>query len=300
MTASLETLWEPYTPPASWQPDLRDRRAAVLVRGGGDLASGVVLRLWRAGLPVVVTELPRPLVVRRKVSFAEAVYQGRTQVDGVPAVRVPAQADAVRAAWRAGEVPVVVDPEARLRHALRPAVLVDGRMTKRPPELGRDAAALVVGLGPGFVAGEHCHAVIETMRGHTLGRVIWRGAALPDTGLPEAVRQHQADRVLRAPADGVLETLVTIGQVVDAGTPLLRVAGQVVRAPFRGAVRGLLHPGLPVTRGLKVGDLDPRADPRYAYLVSDKSLAIGGGVLEAVLAVPALRMCFYAQGCPPP
>ena len=290
-------LWSPYTPP-TWTPDLRGRTAAVLVRGGGDLASGVILRLWRAGLPVVVTELPQPLVVRRKVSFAEAVYQGRTLVDGVPAVRVDPDPTAVRDAWRRGQVPVAVDPDAGLRGALSPAVLVDARMTKRPPDLGPDAAALVVGLGPGFVAGENCHAVIETMRGHTLGRVIWHGPPLADTGLPEAVLKHQADRVLRAPADGVLETLVDIGQVVEPGTPLLRVAGQVVRAPFRGAVRGLMHPGLPVTRGLKVGDLDPRADPRYAYLVSDKSLAIGGGVLEAILTFPALRACFYAAACP--
>ncbi len=289
-------LWARSTPP-SWKPDLRGRTAAVLVRGGGDLASGVVLRLWRAGLPVVVTELPQPLVVRRKVSFAEAVYQGRTQVDGVTAVRVPAELSAVRAAWQRGQVPVVVDPPARLRLALAPAVLVDGRMTKRPPDLGLDAAALVIGLGPGFIAGENCHAAIETMRGHTLGRVLWQGAPLPDTGLPEAVLKHQADRVLRAPADGVLETLVEIGQVVEAGTPLLRVAGEVVRAPFRGAVRGLMHSGLQVTRGLKVGDLDPRADPRYAFLVSDKALAIGGGVLEAVLSFPALRACFYAAAC---
>ncbi len=298
-TLDLETLWAPYTPPA-WEPDLQGRTAAVLVRGGGDLASGVVLRLWRAGIPVVVTELPRPLVVRRKVAFAEAIYQGRTRVDGVPAVRVEADPAAVRAAWARGQVPVVVDPDAQLRRALSPAVLVDARMTKRAPELGLDAAPLVIGLGPGFVAGQNCHAVVETMRGHTLGRVLWQGPPLPDTGLPEAVRQHQADRVLRAPADGVLETLVAIGQVVEPGTPLLRVAGREVRAPFRGVIRGLMHPGLPVTRGLKVGDLDPRAEPRYAYLVSDKSLAIGGGVLEAVLAFPALRACFYAHACPQP
>ncbi len=294
---NLQALHAPYQPPR-WQPTLQGHSAVVLVRGGGDLASGVILRLWRAGLRVVVTELPQPLVVRRKVAFAEAVYTGRTSVDGIPAVRVPARREALRAAWERGQVPVVVDPGARLRALLRPAVLVDARMTKRPPELGREGAPLVIGLGPGFVAGENCHAVIETMRGHTLGRVIWQGPPLPDTGLPEAVQKHQADRVLRAPATGLLEPLVRIGQVVEAGTPLLRVAGRVLRAPFRGAVRGLMHGGLPVQQGLKVGDLDPRADPRYAYLVSEKSLAIGGGVLEAVLTFPVLRACFYAAGCP--
>ncbi len=260
-------------------------KRVVLLRGGGDLASGVAYRLYRAGFPVLITELPQPLVVRRLAAFAEAVFCGYHVVEGIPARRVD-DLDAALAALARREIPVLVDPEARVLPRLRQmaeVILVDGRMTKRPPDLGRDAATLVIGLGPGFVAGEHCHAVVETNRGHCLGRVYWQGSAEPDTGIPEAVLRHQAERVLRAPCDGVLEEVAAIGAHVDAGEVVARVDGVPVRAPFAGVLRGLVHGGLPVTRGLKIGDVDPRDDPRYARLISDKALAVGGGVLEAVL-----------------
>lgn len=260
----------------------------ALVRGGGDLASGVALRLQRAGCQVTVTELPQPLVVRRYVAFAEAVFRGRFSVEGVSAQRV-ATADEARAAMARGEVAVLIDPGAECRHALRPTVIVDARMLKRAPDLGLDAAPLVIGLGPGFVAGENCHAVVETMRGHTLGRVFWSGAAQPDSGLPEAVAARQADRVLRAPADGLLRNRVDIGAHLAQGELVATVGEAEVRAPFKGVLRGLLHDGLPVTQRLKIGDLDPRDDERYCTLVSDKSLAVGGGVLEAVLSRAEIR-----------
>jgi xanthine dehydrogenase accessory factor len=173
----------------------------ILVRGGGDLASGVIYRLYRAGITAIVTELPQPLVVRRLVSFAEAVYRGEFEVEGVPARRVETPLQALSLV-SAGVVPVLVDPPAACRAEISPLVLIDGRLTKNPPELGMDAAQLVIGLGPGFVAGANCHAVIETNRGHMLGRVIWNGSAQADTGIPEAVARHQAERVLRAPASG--------------------------------------------------------------------------------------------------
>jgi xanthine dehydrogenase accessory factor len=162
-------------------------------------------------------------------------------------------------------------------------------MTKRPPDLDREAASLTIGLGPGFVAGVNCHAVIETNRGHSLGRVIWQGPAEADTGEPEAVGERRAERVLRAPADGILEASAEICDILEPGQEIIRVAGLAVRAPFRGVLRGLLHPGMLVRAGLKIGDLDPRADPRFCTLVSDKALAIGGGVLEAILSRPELR-----------
>jgi len=260
----------------------------ILVRGGGDLASGVALRLFRSGLKTVVTEIPRPLAVRRLVSFAEAVYRGEISVEGVTA-RLATNAEEALGILNSGCIPVLVDPQAESRQVLKPAVLVDARMRKRPPELGREAAPLVIGLGPGFSAGENCHAVIETNRGHNLGRVIWQGPAEADTGQPEAVGRRQGERVLRAPADGVLETRAEIGQLLEPGEEIARVNGRAILAPFRGVLRGLLHPGLEVTAGLKVGDLDPRADPLYCTLVSDKSLAVGGGVLEAVLSRADLR-----------
>lgn len=267
----------------------------VFVRGGGDLASGVALRLKHAGLSPVIAELPQPLVVRRRVAFAAAVYEGSVVVEGVRARRVDDLA-AVPALLRQGEVPVLVDPQAAgLRHlpellgipSIR--VLVDGRMTKRPPELPLESASLVIGLGPGFLAGVNCHAVVETNRGHCLGRVIWQGGPEADTGIPESVVARSSERVLRAPADGPLEAFAEIGDRLEPGQQVAAVAGQPIVAPFRGVLRGLVYPGLTVTRGAKVGDLDPRNDPLYSRLVSDKSLAIGGGVLEAILSRPDLR-----------
>ncbi len=258
----------------------------TLLLGGGDLASGVAYRLHKTGFPLLITECARPLALRRLVSFAEAVYTGRHTVEGIAACRVE-DPQGAQDALRRGEIPVLVDPDLeRLRawgwlDAL--PVLVDARMTKRPPEYPLSVAGLVVGLGPGFVAGENCHAVVETNRGHFLGRVYWRGTAEPDTGIPEAVLQHQADRVLRAPADGILRERLPLGTRVAAGQTLAEVNGLPVRAPFDGVLRGMVHDGLPVRRGLKIGDVDPRNDPRYARTISDKALAIGGGVLEALL-----------------
>ncbi|GAB4528014.1 MAG: selenium-dependent molybdenum cofactor biosynthesis protein YqeB [Anaerolineales bacterium] len=261
----------------------------ALILGGGDLASGVAYRLHKAGYPLIITEREQPLALRRMVSFAEAVYTGRYTVEGITACRVedPQQA---QAALRRREIPVLVDPDfSRLRAwgwlgAARLPILVDARMTKRPPEYPLDIAGLVIGLGPGFVAGENCHAVVETNRGHCLGRVYWQGSAEPDTGIPEAMLKHQADRVLRAPADGVLRERVPLGVRVTAGQVLAEVDGRPVQAPFDGVLRGMVHNGVRVSRGLKIGDVDPRDDPRYAALISDKALAIGGGVLEAVLS----------------
>lgn len=260
----------------------------ALVRGGGDLASGVALRLQRAGCRVAITELPQPLVVRRYVSFAEAVFRGRFTVEGVVAQRA-ADAEEARAVMARGEIAVLIDPDAACRHALQPTTIVDARMLKRAPDLGCDAAPLVIGLGPGFVAGENCHAVVETMRGHTLGRVFWSGAAEPDSGVPESVAERRSERVLRAPADGVLRNRVDIGAHLAAGELIATVGEAEVRAPFKGVLRGLLHDGLPVTRRLKIGDLDPRDDERYCTLVSDKSLAVGGAVLEALLSKAEIR-----------
>ncbi len=263
--------------------------ALILLRGGGDLASGVAYRLYRAGMRVVISELPRPRAVRRAVSFAEAVYAGEQTVEGVTARR--ALPDEIADVLRRGEIPVVVDPDADILGDPRfPfAVLVDGRMTKRPPDRGMDAASLVIGLGPGFVAGVNCHAAIETNRGHLLGRVYWRGAPQEDTGIPEEVAGRRAERVLRAPAEGVLIARGNIGEHFEPGQVIAEVAGQAVLATFPGVLRGLMHPGLRVRRGEKIGDLDPRDDPTYCTLISDKSLAIGGGVLEAILSRPDLR-----------
>ena len=260
----------------------------ALLRGGGDLASGVALRLARAGIQVIVAELPRPLAVRRLASFAQAIYDGQIEIEGITGRRVEGL-DGVGAALARGQVPVLVDPDADIAAALQLDVLVDARMTKRPPQPQLHLARFVVGLGPGFTAGVDCHAVVETQRGPFLGREYWQGSAAADTGLPETVRGHQGDRVLRAPVAGMLETRVMIGSRVQAGQPLAAVDGHVLSAPFDGVLRGLLQNGLAVKQGEKIGDLDPRGDERLVRLASDKALAIGGGVLEAVLSRPELR-----------
>jgi xanthine dehydrogenase accessory factor len=271
--------------------DVLFRNVLVLVRGGGDLASGVAYRLFVAGFPVIVTELPAPLLIRRKACYGTAVFEGHVTVDGLTAQRVQSPAEAL-ATLGEGRLPVLADasggPLATHLYG-DPAVLVDGRMAKTNLGTRKDDAPLVVGLGPGFTASLDCHAVVETNRGHNLGRVIWDGSPEPDTKTPGLIGTQRARRVLRAPADGHVEGHAEIGDLLEEGQLVASVNGHDIRAPFRGALRGLIHPSVAVTTGLKVGDVDPRANPDYCDTISDKALAVGGGVLEAVLASQAIR-----------
>jgi xanthine dehydrogenase accessory factor len=265
----------------------------VLIKGAGDLASGVALRLHRAGFPLVMTETDKPLAVRRRVAFAQAVYDGACQVEEVTA-RLCATS-AAPGVLAEGDIPVLVDPQTHSLVALRPWAMVDAVMAKRNTGTRLDDAPLVAALGPGFTAGVDCHAVIETNRGHNLGRVLRQGSAEPDTGTPGEVpggrapgSGGRASRVLRAPIAGHVKPLVEIGDLVAEGD-LLAVVGSPggataeVIAPFAGVLRGIIHRSVPVEAGMKIGDIDPRAERLHCFTVSDKSLAIGGGVLEAVL-----------------
>ncbi len=254
------------------------RRELVVVRGGGDLATGVVWRLWRSGLPVVVCELAHPLTVRRTVAVSSAVRAGVFEVEGMPARRVESS-DEAEAAARSGVVAVLVSPDLP---PLRPEVVVDARLAKRNLGTSLTDAPLVIGLGPGFTAGVDVHAVIETQRGPRLGRVIRQGPAAADTGVPGEIGGRSADRVLRAPVDGEVSWGVEIGDRVEAEAVLGAVAGHEVLAPFTGVVRGAIAPGTVVRAGLKIADVDPRLDVD-CHEISDKALAVGGGVLEAVL-----------------
>lgn len=264
----------------------------ILIRGGGDLATGVAIRLLRSGLRLVVTELSQPLTVRRTVSFAEAIYSGEVTIEEFTARRVGDAGDALQilSTLAQGVIPVLEDPACACAKFLHPAVIADGRMTKQPPEPIGYSPALYIGLGPGFEAGVNCQVVVETRRGHTLGRLHWRGVPDADTGLPEG----DPARVLRAPVDGELGVHASIGDLVKEGQVIASVSGQPVAAPFSGLLRGLLHPGLLVTRGMKIGDIDPRTDPRLCRLVSDKALSIGGAVLEAILSKPELRSILWS------
>ncbi|MCL5428635.1 MAG: selenium-dependent molybdenum cofactor biosynthesis protein YqeB [Chloroflexi bacterium] len=260
----------------------------VIIRGGGDLASGVVMRLYRAGIRLVIAELKQPLAVRRTVSFAQAIYAGAIEIEGVHAKRAQSLNEAEEISSQ-GDIPVLVEPNLEILVAGRPLALVDARMAKREPETTPTSAQFVIGLGPGYVAGTHSHAVVETLRGHNLGRVYWEGPAAMNTGLPGSIVSYNVDRVLRAPANGFLEPRAEIGQRLKRGDLIATIHGQEVRALFDGVLRGLIHPSVELTQGMKIGDLDPRDDPSFCYRVSDKALAVGGGVLEALLTRPEIR-----------
>ncbi|MEM9561568.1 MAG: selenium-dependent molybdenum cofactor biosynthesis protein YqeB [Actinomycetota bacterium] len=265
--------------PTAAPPD----RPLCLLRGGGDLATGVAWRLTRAGWPVVVCELAAPLTVRRTVALSTAVTDGIVDVEGLVGRRVDDGATAAAVA-ATGDVPVLIAPELPDTATLAPDVVIDARLAKRPLDTTIDDAPLVVALGPGFTAGVDCHAVVETKRGHHLGRVWWEGSAAPDTGTPGTVGGRGRERVLRAPADGTARWQVAIGDRVVADQPIGTVAGAPVVAPFDGVVRGLIAESVEVTAGLKIGDVDPRVDLDATHdQISDKALAVGGGVVEAVL-----------------
>jgi xanthine dehydrogenase accessory factor len=260
----------------------------VCIRGGGDLGSGVGLRLFRSGMQVVICELPQPLVVRRSVAFAEAIFSGSITVEGVTGKKAAGQAE-IELAFNQRTIPVIADPNLDLLSWLKVDVIVDARLLKQPVNGMASSNSFIIGLGPGFTAGLNCHAVVETKRGQNLGRVYWLGSSEPNSGIPEMVLGYVEERVLRAPTDGVFHGLVQIGQKVSKGRQLAQVSGMDVTAAFDGVVRGLLADGVAVTSGMKVGDLDPRMDVTLTQFVSDKALAVGGGVLEAILSQPNLR-----------
>lgn len=254
----------------------------AVIRGAGDLATGIALRLLRSGIRVVMTDLPNPLAIRRSVAFCEAIRLGQMTVEGVTAQRAEDACEAMRLLER-DIVPVLADPEGRCIPALAPDAVVDAILAKRNLGTRITDAPAVIGVGPGFTAGVDCHAVVETMRGHTLGRVIYRGSALPNTNIPGLIGGFAGERVLRAPADGVFQAVLEIGAVVKAGDITGYVEGKPMCCTIDGVLRGLIADGTQVKKGLKCGDVDPRADASYCTLASDKALAIGGGVLEAIL-----------------
>jgi len=275
------------------------KKYRVVFRGAGDFVSGSIRRLHLAGFEVICTELPQPLVVRRKVAFADAVWEGEAVVEGVRAVRCDAAG--AEKVLRRGCIPVIVDPGLTVlsRARLRPDVLVDGTMAKRNTGVRKDMAPVVVCIGPGFRAGVDCHAVVESDAGHDLGRVIFKGAAAPDTGVPgppesylgggpagACCRSYDPQTVvLRAPCDGVFEGKSAIGDIVGKGQVVGKVGLMPVVSTLHGVLRGLIHDGVRVTRGLKIGDVDPTCEVGRATTISEKSNAIAGGVLEAVLTL---------------
>ncbi len=254
----------------------------IVIKGAGDLATGVAARLWRSGFPVMMTEIEQPLTVRRSVSLSDAVYEGEVTVEDMTARRAQGRED-ILTALDDGVIPVMVDPKAEIVKEITPFAVIDAIMAKKNMGTAMDDALFVVGLGPGFTAGVDVHAIVETKRGHTLGRVIRQGSAIPNTGIPGDVKGFGSERVIRAPAPGVLKGELSIGTHVEKGDTVAYAGDTPIRAPISGMLRGLLHDGVSVEKGLKSGDVDPRNVQESCWTISDKALAIGGGVLEAVL-----------------
>ena len=258
----------------------------IIVRGAGDLATGTICRLAKSGFRLLVLETVHPAAIRRQVALSEAVYEGSACVEGVTAVQIEAvkEADAV---WARGQVPVLVDPVGDAIRALKPAAVIDAILAKRNLGTTRAMAPLTIALGPGFTAGIDVDAVIETKRGHNLGRVITDGSAAPNTGIPGMIGGYAAERVLHAEAAGTLRNIRKIGDLVTAGEPIAAIEtkdGSVsVKASISGLIRGLIRDGYPVTKGFKIADIDPRSEElANCFSISDKARCIAGGVLEVI------------------
>ena len=258
----------------------------IIVRGGGDIATAIIHRLWRSGFRVLVLECAYPSAIRRQVAISEAVYEGEAVVEGMHAVRIEhaAQAECV---WAAGNVPVLVDPACSSAAQLCPEIVIDATIAKRNTGMHIALAPMTIALGPGFFAGEDVHAVIETMRGHNLGRIISAGYAAPNTGVPGNIAGYAEERVIHAPARGVLRAVRRIGDTVEQGETIAVIEGESgsipVLASLSGLIRGLIRDGYPVTKGFKIADIDPRlGEYDNCFTISDKARCIAGSVLELV------------------
>ena len=261
----------------------------IIVRGGGDLATGTIHRLWSAGLRVLVLETGQPAAIRRQVALCEAVYKGETTVENLRAVRIDTLAQA-NAVWAENAVPVLVDPEGRSISQARPEIVVDAILAKKNLGTNCDMAPLVIALGPGFTAGVDVDAIVETKRGHRLGRIIREGTAIPNTGVPGVIGGYGKERVIHAQAKGTFVNVCKIGDIVETGETIAQIEREdgtktPVTTQITGILRGLLRSGYPVTPGFKVADVDPRKEElSNCFLISDKARCIAGSVLELVCA----------------
>lgn len=262
----------------------------IIVRGAGDIASGSIYRLHRAGFRPIALEIAKPSAIRRSVAFSEAVYEGSTVIEGVSARRADSLTDAINIA-DAGEIPVLVDEDGRAISEYKPDVLIDAILAKKNLGTRRGMAPLTIALGPGFEAGVDCDYVIETMRGHNLGRIIEKGPAMKNTGTPGIIAGYGRERVIHAPASGMCENIRKIADIVEQGEIIAYIINEEsgdkvpVAASISGLLRGLIRDGYEVREGLKMADIDPRTEERdNCFTISDKARAIGGSVLELVSA----------------
>lgn len=265
----------------------------IIVRGAGDISTGTIHRLFRAGFPVLALETEHPSAIRRKVAFSEAVYDGTATVEGVTAVRIAeaAEADGI---LEQGQVPLLMDPAGESIRLLKPDVVVDAILAKKNLGTTMEMAGLTIALGPGFEAGRDVHYVIETMRGHNLGRIISSGCAAANTGIPGVIGGYGAERVIHSPAAGIFRQYREIGCEVGEGETIGTVlsGGEEipVRTRIRGILRGIIRDGYPVSKGFKLADVDPRPEEKEnCFTISDKARCIAGSVLELVTAAQANR-----------
>ena len=260
----------------------------ILIRGAGDLATGIAAELWERGHQILMTDVAIPLTVRREVAFSRAVYEEHAVVEGIEAVLAEnfEEAETIMATRK---IAVMVDEKAEVRKEYLPDVLVDGIMAKKNLGTSRDMAPLTVGLGPGFTAGEDVDYVIETMRGHNLGRIIKKGSALPNTGVPGLIAGIGKERVIHSPAAGNMKNICQIADLVEKDQVIAMVGDTPVKATISGVIRGLIRDGYPVFEGMKIADIDPRAEQKKnCFTISDKARCIAGGVLEVLLSCGVL------------
>lgn len=261
------------------------RDLVIIIKGAGEQATGIACRLHHANFKrILMLETPSPLAVRRQVSFCEAIHDKSMTVEGIEAVRVES-GDELDAVWGTGKIAVLVDPKGESVARCKANVFIDATLAKRNLGISIKDAPLVIALGPGFLAGTDCHVVIETNRGHNLGRLISAGMAEANTGIPGTIAGYTKERVLRAPADGLFITEKQIGDLISKGEIVGRVGMSKVTAAIDGILRGLIRPGSAVRKGLKIGDVDPRGEAGLCDTISEKARALGGAVLEAILAV---------------
>lgn len=254
----------------------------IIIRGGGDLATGIAHRLYKSGFKVIILEVEKPLAIRRKVSFCEVVYSGEITIEGVKGV-FARNLDEIYEALESSHIPVYIDPEGEIISKINPLAVVDSIMAKKNLGTTKDLAPITIGVGPGFEAGVDVDLVVETKRGHFLGKTIYSGRAEEDTGIPGDIMGYNEERIVRAVDSGVVEHFSSIGDKVSAGDLICKTGEGEVIAKISGILRGLIKEGLHVEKGLKIGDIDPRGMEEYVYTISEKARAIGGGVLEGIM-----------------
>ena len=258
-------------------------RKTVVVRGGGDLATGVVQKFYRAGFKVVILEKEKPLAIRRTVALCQGVYDREHQVEEMT-ILLAQSPDECSEVWKQGKIPILIDPEGKWIEEMKPDIVIDGIMAKKNLGTHKNMASITVALGPGFVAGEDVDAVVETKRGHHLGRLYFKGSAIDNTGIPGELEGITTERVVYAPCSGKVKHIKDIGDEVKEGEGIFCIDDFKVSSPLDGTLRGLIHEGLMVREGMKCADIDSRKEAKeYCYSISDKARAIGGATLEATL-----------------